>query len=82
VGGKPVSIHAEGERVYVTGPQGGRQEVDLAAAAARASLPEPVCPAGVVTGLAAIEPEEESAPGLSPLDAVLPPTPPAAGGGA
>jgi hypothetical protein len=45
-------------------------------------LPEPVCPAGVVTGLAAIEPEEESAPGLSPLDAVLPPTPPAAGGGA
>jgi hypothetical protein len=34
VGGQPVSIHAEGERVIVTGPEGIRQEVDLAAAPA------------------------------------------------
>ena len=33
VGGKPVSIHAEGERVIVTGPEGRRQEVDLTPAA-------------------------------------------------
>ena len=32
VGGKPVSIHAEGERVILTGPAGTRQEIDLAAA--------------------------------------------------
>jgi transposase InsO family protein len=90
VGGQPVSIHAEGERVIVTGPAGARQEVDLAAPAPAggAELPAPVCPAGVVTGPADEEPE--AAPGTSPLDAVLPPqtpaagappTPPAAGGG-
>jgi len=91
VGGKPVSIHAEGERVIVTGPAGTRQEVDLAAPAgpaARDELPEPVCPAGVVTGLA--DDEQQPAPGTSPLDQALAPaprpqapeTPPAAGGGA
>jgi len=81
VGGKPVSIHAEGERVFVTGPEGTRQEVDLAAAPApaREELPEPVCPAGVVSGLADEEPQETPAPGTSPVDDVLPPT---AGGGA
>jgi transposase InsO family protein len=51
VGGKPVSIHAEGERVIVTGPEGTRQEVDLVAAPTSndsplSQLPEPVCPAG------------------------------------
>jgi len=80
VGGKPVSIHAEGERVFVTGPEGTRQEVDLAAAGAAAQeLPAPVCPAGVVSGLVDEEPPEAAAPGTSPLDEVLPPT---AGGGA
>ncbi|HEV3262940.1 MAG TPA: DDE-type integrase/transposase/recombinase [Gemmataceae bacterium] len=85
VGGKPVSIHAEGERVIVTGPEGARQEVDLAAAgsAAREELPEPICPAGVVTGLADEGQEEPPAPGTSPLDEALPPSwPEAAGGGA
>jgi transposase InsO family protein len=88
VGGKPVSIHAEGERVIVTGPEGTRQEVDLAAAAGRDELPEPICPAGVVSELADAEPEEVPAPGTSPLDEALPPTrmpwpetPEAAGGG-
>jgi transposase InsO family protein len=67
VGGQPVSIHAEGERVIVTGPQGARQEVDLAAAPQPAELPLPLCPAAVV----AVDPsvvEAEPAPGMSPLD--------------
>ena len=91
VGGKPVSIHAEGERVIVTGPEGTRQEVDLAASgasrdSAMSQLPEPVCPAGVVSGLTDDDdPDEPPAPGTSALDAVLPPgqtLPAAAGGGA
>jgi transposase InsO family protein len=85
VGGQPVSIHAEGERVIVTGPEGTRQEVDLQAPASRDELPEPVCPAGVLRGVAEDKPVE--APGRSPLDEALPPppwraTPPAAGGDA
>jgi len=84
VGGKPVSIHAEGERMIVTGPAGTRQEVDLAATPARDELPEPVCPAGIVTDLAgAAGQEEPPAPGRSPLDEALPPSwPQEAGGGA
>jgi hypothetical protein len=89
VGGQPVSLHAEGERVILTGPAGARQEVDLAAPggpAGPAALPEPVCPAGVVTGRTETGPEEEPAPGTSPLDAALasvrPPAPAAGGGGA
>jgi transposase InsO family protein len=69
VGGKPVSIHAEGERVILTGPEGGRQEIDLATAAAdvaQAPLPAPICPAGAVTP--AWPESEEPAPGTSPLD--------------
>jgi transposase InsO family protein len=77
VGGQPVSLHAEGERVILTGPSGGRQEVDLAATAARQELPEPVCPSGVVCGEP--EAEQEPAPGISPVDELLPP---AAGGDA
>lgn len=78
VGGKPVSLHAEGERVILTGPEGARQEVDLTAPApdaGHAELPDPVCPAGIVTGSAADE-AEERAPGTSVLDAVLGPTQP------
>ena len=75
VGGRPVSIHAEGERVIVTGPEGTRQEVDLAApATGRDELPEPVCPSGVVSGLADEESEAVPAPGTSPLDEALPPS--------
>jgi transposase InsO family protein len=69
VGGKPVSIHAEGERVILTGPEGGRQEIDLATAAAdvaQAPLPAPICPAGAVTP--AWSESDEPTPGTSPLD--------------
>jgi transposase InsO family protein len=89
VGGQPVSLHAEGERVILTGPAGARQEVDLAAPggpAGPAALPEPVCPAGVVTGAADPALEEAPAPRTSVLDAALapvrPPAPAAGGGGA
>jgi transposase InsO family protein len=78
VAGQPVSIHAEGERVIVTGPEGIRQEVDLAAAP-RDTLPDPVCAAGIVSGPTEGEPEEEPAPGTSPLDALWPPRPEASG---
>jgi transposase InsO family protein len=71
VGGQPVSLHAEGERVILTGPSGGRQEVDLAATVTRQELPEPVCPSGVVCGEP--EAEQEPTPGTSPLDELLPP---------
>jgi transposase InsO family protein len=81
VGDQPFSVHAEGERVILTGPE-GRREVDLVPppppALQEAALPEPVCPAGVVAsgpGVAA----ETPAPGRSPLDALVPP---AAGGAA
>jgi transposase InsO family protein len=74
VGGQPVSIHAEGERVILTGPTGTRQEIDLTAApapsAAAPSLPEPICPAGMVAGDRE-QPEPEPEPGTSPLDAGL-----------
>jgi transposase InsO family protein len=66
VGGQPVSIHAEGERVIVTGPQGGRQEVDLAMPQPKSELPEPLCPAGAVAS--GIVEQDEPAPGTSPLD--------------
>jgi transposase InsO family protein len=71
VGGKSVSLHAEGERVILTGPEGTRQEIDLVASRSAAegqseSLPEPICPAGAVTSE---WPEDaELAPGESPLD--------------
>jgi transposase InsO family protein len=72
VGGKPVSIHAEGERVILTGPTGTRQEIDLAAARAselaadQPPLPEPICPAAAMAS--AFVDEAEPAPGTSPLD--------------
>jgi hypothetical protein len=73
VGGQPFSVHAEGERVILTGAGGGRQEVDLvppaAAAGAAAGLPEPVCPAGWVEGLdSAAAQAEPPWPGTSVVD--------------
>jgi transposase InsO family protein len=72
VGGQPFSVHAEGERVILTGTGGARQEVDLVPpvekAQADAELPEPVCPAGVVTGMVDAGTEDPPAPGESPLD--------------
>src|SRR5207248_1723133 len=50
-GGQPFSLHAEGERVFLTRP-GQRQEIDLVPPAAPAAvapvMPEPVCPQGAV----------------------------------
>lgn len=76
VGGKPFSVHAEGERVILS-KEGTRQEVELVGPTpseetmATPSLPEPICPVGVpVLGLA--EEQEDSAlpePGTSALDA-------------
>jgi transposase InsO family protein len=85
VAGRPFSLHAEGERVILTGAE-GRREVDLVPppAAPPAAPPEPVCPAGVVTGTpaeAAVTSAEPPAPGTAPLDAAVPPVPPAEGGG-
>jgi transposase InsO family protein len=70
-GGQPFSVHAEGERVILTGPD-GRREIDLLPPAVSDSpgLPPPVCPQGVVSvdgeGF-----EEPPLPGESPLDQVL-----------
>jgi transposase InsO family protein len=80
VGDQPFSVHAEGERVILTGPE-GRREVDLVPPApappTEAALPEPICPAGVVasggTETSAV-PSAVPAPGTSPLDALVPPT--------
>jgi transposase InsO family protein len=80
VGGKPFSIHAEGERVFLTGAAGARQEIDLGASAPavpeaavgapapEGELPVPLCPMGTVTPQAGTE-EGAPAPGTSPLDA-------------
>jgi hypothetical protein len=69
VGHQPFSVHAEGERVILTGGQ-GRQEIDLVpppAPAVAAELPEPLCPVGVVLSDTAPQ-AAEPAPGRSALD--------------
>jgi transposase InsO family protein len=78
VGGKPFSVHAEGERVILTKGEGPREEVALQEptpvvdSPAPASLPVPLCP--VVVG-GDLEEEEEAPPppGVSPLDQHFPP---------
>jgi len=70
VGGQPFSVHAEGERVILTGAD-GRREIDLVPPAPAANLeavPEPVCPSATVSNLADEGREEPPAPGTSPLD--------------
>ena len=49
VGGQPFSVHAEGERVIMTGTE-GRKEVELTAPPrpAASGLPVPVCPSPVI----------------------------------
>jgi hypothetical protein len=84
VGGQPFSLHAEGERVFLTNPEGTRQEIDLvppparpsvtapaAAAASPSSLPEPVCPQGVVSGMHPADVQDPPPPGASHLDEPL-----------
>jgi transposase InsO family protein len=72
VGGKPFSVHAEGERVILTGAGQERREVELTAPAEKkpteAELPEPLCPAGVVSSRVDEGFEEPPAPGESALD--------------
>jgi transposase InsO family protein len=72
VGGQPFSVHAEGERVILTGGQGERQEVELVPprpAEGPPELPPAVCPVGVVGGPATEPaPDEPLAPGTSALD--------------
>jgi transposase InsO family protein len=71
VGGQSVSVHAEGERLILTGGSGTRQEVELTppnGPGDTAALPEPVCPAGVVVGGLEEGREEPLPPGQSPLD--------------
>jgi hypothetical protein len=86
VGGQPFSLHAEGERVFLTAAGGQRREIDLTPPAADpvapvpqveapgasrpGELPEPLCPQGVVAGHPG-DAEEPAAPGASPLDAGL-----------
>ena len=71
-GGKPFSVHAEGERVILTKAD-GRTEIDLLPPAAASDnalsqLPEPVCPQGVPTAYLELGGEQPPAPGTSPLD--------------
>src|SRR5205823_14366065 len=71
-GGQPFSLHAEGERVFLTRP-GQRQEIDLVPPAAPAAvapvMPEPVCPQGAVDSAFDAGNETPPAPGVPPLDA-------------
>jgi transposase InsO family protein len=80
VGGKPFSVHAEGERMILTRTEGERQEIDLVAPAptpeaSKADLPTPICPMGEVVGLGTDEAHTEPPlPGTSPLDEIWPAT--------
>jgi transposase InsO family protein len=69
VGGQPFSVHAEGERVILTG-QEGRKEIDLVPPPKPAPLmPDPVCPQGGAAIAGSEEGSEEPPPpGVSPLD--------------
>lgn len=70
VGGQPFSVHAEGERVILTGAD-GRREIDLvppSPASNPETLPEPVCPSAQVSSLADEGNEPPPLPGTSPVD--------------
>jgi transposase InsO family protein len=87
VGGRPFSVHAEGERVILTREGEQRAEVDLVGPAGESvapapepvadpsTWPTPVCPDGSPEfGLPDETESEPPAPGVSPLDAAWPPT--------
>jgi transposase InsO family protein len=71
VAGQPFSVHAEGERVFLTRPGQPRQEVELVgppaptpeAAPPSETLPEPLCPHGAPDSTTG--PNEPPAPGVS-----------------
>ena len=71
VGGRPFSVHAEGERVILTSEAGQRREVELTAPPAEQAppnWPEPVCPGALLSSFAEQGPEQAAGPGQSPLD--------------
>lgn len=80
VGGKAFSVHAEGERVFLTHKDGVRQEVDLKASVEKElalvepepdenthKLPLPLCPNELLTS-SREESQDPPPPGVSPLD--------------
>jgi transposase InsO family protein len=75
LGGKNFSLHAEGERVFLTREDGARQEVDLAPPASAAdarAMPKAICPDGSpAAGLVSAAPPE-------PRDAASSDEPPSA----
>jgi transposase InsO family protein len=82
VGGKNFSLHAEGERVFLTQEGEQRREVDLAPPPREPTdnvLPPPVCPDGSPAGEEIADSDgigaagDEPAPGTSPLDEFLTP---------
>ena len=76
VGGKNFSLHAEGERVFLTQEGQQRREVDLAPPAQATTdnaMPPPLCPDGSPSGEeSGTSGGDEPAPGTSPLDDFLP----------
>ena len=72
-GGKPFSVHAEGERIFLSRPGADRQEIDLEPEAQSASsqqseqLPEPLAPGGEPADRDRCE-DSDAPPGTSPLD--------------
>jgi transposase InsO family protein len=82
VGGKPFSVHAEGERVIMMREPGIREEVELSSPQSITQpeenkmpepvaddLPTPVCPQGIVENeLYEAENQEPPAPGTSAID--------------
>jgi transposase InsO family protein len=68
VGGQAVSVHAAGERLLLQAGDGEPQEIALAPPTAVGSVPEPVCPQGIVTGPDPDEGVGPLPPGVSPLD--------------
>jgi len=81
VGGNSFSVHAEGERVILTRPQGQKEEIDLEAGRPAQEvlsdplpngdaqgLPEPLCPDGSPGRLRPEAEDGELPPGVSPLD--------------
>lgn len=74
VGEQSFSVHSEGERVILTGPE-GRKEIDLVPPKPMAEVPAPQCPSAVPTEEFADEAHQEPpAPGVSPIDPIAPPT--------
>ena len=75
VGGKAFSVHAEGERVFLTKEQAEREEIELVGPEGeqQEQLPEPVTPMACLSSEDEAGQEQPAAPGVSVLDELLPP---------